>query len=271
MPFELNSTLRDIVNNLCPPWTEMSPGREPTAPFGYESDTGRSQAPTRQQSIEPSGHIRSQSIEPSGHIRSQSIKPSGQTRNQSIEPEQIIENKKAQEDEWGYKRLPSIPEATEELPAEKKNKKEKKEEHRFQYFNNNKRSSAQQKTRQEDKRGRPKARSLSPSGRISAHNYAAVEVNKAYGLIDDGCQGGMQLLILHAPRDTARMLSVRQGDWIQALSTLHGGGLALLRVLFITRTQYFKPGRKLTSIAVGVPKDEWDMLQVRRQRFVQTL
>lgn len=242
MPFELNPTLRMIRDTLCPPWTEIVPGWEPTIPFGgYEEDDSRSQAPTRQQSMEPSS----------------TTMPS----------------------------LPVIPEESEQ----RRPRQTKSHKPYFQYFNNknnqqvkkgdyqpfnknNQQVRGGEHKREPARKNRPRAQSLSPPGRISAQNYAATEVNGAFGLIDDGQQAGAQVLIAHASKkDPMSILRLRQGDSIQALSTLHKGGFALLKVLFITRTQYFQPGRKVTSITIGVPKNDWDILQVHRPKFVRTL
>ena len=163
--------------------------------------------------------------------------------------------------------MPTIPEEEHEETSSSKQKTKK--EGKYIWLHRRRKQTSEQTETHSVKR--KKARSLSPPGRISASNYAAVEVGGAFGLIDDGAQGSAQLLVAHAPRDPTRLLALRQGDSIQALSTLHSGGFAMLRVLFITRSQYFQPGRKVTSISLGVPKNEWDMLQVRRQKFVRTL
>ena len=235
MPFKLNPTLKMIRDSLCPPWTKMVPGWELAIPFcEYEDDNKRSQAPTRQQSMEPAAE----------------------------QPAAV--------------RLPAIPETVEEEDKRSKTHTRRKREttHHYQYFitQQAKRGHHLKEQATKGRRVRPRAQSLSPPGRISAQNYAATEVNGAYGLIDDGQQGGAQVLIVHASRkDPTSILRIRQGDSIQALSTLHKGGFALLKVLFITRTQYFQPGRKVTSITIGVPKNDWDILQVHRPKFVRTL
>lgn len=102
--------------------------------------------------------------------------------------------------------------------------------------------------------------------RITPAAYDAVDAQARFGLIE--CTGGdrpqpwpgQTLLLAHAPRkaDPAALLGLRPGDTLNVLSTRPGAeGWAALRVQFVTRPGYCAPGRRPTSLALGVGTDEW--------------
>lgn len=102
--------------------------------------------------------------------------------------------------------------------------------------------------------------------RITPAAYDAVDAQARFGLIE--CTGGdrpqpwpgQTLLLAHTPRkaDPAALLDLRPGDTLNVLSTRPGAeGWASLRVQFVTRARYVAPGRRATSLALGVGADEW--------------
>ena len=49
------------------------------------------------------------------------------------------------------------------------------------------------------------------------------------------------------------------------------GGFTYLRILFLTRSGYFNPGRRVTSMVAGVSGREWDALHTPRPPMQNTL
>jgi hypothetical protein len=109
-----------------------------------------------------------------------------------------------------------------------------------------------------------RARHGASPDRVTPAAYDAVDAQARFGLIErsDLPQPwpGQTLLLAHTPprRDPAALLDLRPGDTLNVLSTRSGAeGWAPLRVQFVTRSQYFAPGRQATSLALGVRTDEW--------------
>jgi hypothetical protein len=94
--------------------------------------------------------------------------------------------------------------------------------------------------------------------RMTAANYAAVEIHGFFGLIDDGSDGAGRMLVVHVPRWVKGFfMDIKQGDTIHVY---HARGLKIggtLTVLSTGRHQYYQPGRRVTTCTICVPEDEW--------------
>ncbi len=94
--------------------------------------------------------------------------------------------------------------------------------------------------------------------RMTAANYAAVEIHGFFGLIDDGSDGAGRMLVVHVPRWVKGFfMDIKQGDTIHVY---HAQGLKIggtLTVLSTGRHQYYRPGRRVTTCTICVPEEQW--------------
>jgi hypothetical protein len=94
--------------------------------------------------------------------------------------------------------------------------------------------------------------------RMTAANYAAVEIHGFFGLIDDGSDGAGRMLIVHVPRWVKGFfMDIKQGDTIHVY---HAKGLKIggvLTVLSTGRHDYYRPGRRVTTCTICVPEEQW--------------
>ena len=93
--------------------------------------------------------------------------------------------------------------------------------------------------------------------KISPMNYDAVQVDADFGLIDVGRGSFNEAnLVLHSNKqDKSRMLGVQAGDKIE-IKYVKNKSKGELVVRYVTRSQYFSPGRPVSSVLVGV--DGWE-------------
>jgi hypothetical protein len=104
---------------------------------------------------------------------------------------------------------------------------------------------------------------LPEGGQSSARNYLAVEAHGGFGLIDRGtASGGLHDLLAHAPRRGDPWFArLRVGETFQAVA--RGGGPAQpLKVRYLTPARYYAPGRRVTTLGVGVDERAWQRLVV---------
>lgn len=99
-----------------------------------------------------------------------------------------------------------------------------------------------------------------PKRRLGRSLYDAVQTHGHFGMVDSGdpsCNG-VRSVVCHVPkRSRGYILDIKQGEVIHANS---GRGKAIggrLDVQFVTRHQYFAPGRVVTSCVIGVPDWQW--------------
>ena len=106
----------------------------------------------------------------------------------------------------------------------------------------------------ENKKGRKEPK------RIGRTMYSATANKGVYGLIDTGREEeGCSVLLVHIPKkfkDTE--LNIQTGDILLAEVNLKKQDL---HVQFVGRSQYFPPGRKVTSCTIGVLPHEWYILR----------
>jgi hypothetical protein len=102
-----------------------------------------------------------------------------------------------------------------------------------------------------------------PKKRLGRSLYDAIQTHGHFGMVDTGESScGIRRVVCHVPK-TARgyIMDIKPGEVIHANS---GRGKPIggrLDVQYVTRHQYFAPGRVVTSCAIGVPESQW-------QRFV---
>jgi hypothetical protein len=107
---------------------------------------------------------------------------------------------------------------------------------------------------------RPAPRGPDRPRRLGRSLYDAEEARGCFGLVDTGdVVAGSRVLVAHVPRRSrGYQLDLRPGDQIRANSARgdHAVG-GRLDVAFVTRHQYFAPGRSVTSCILGVPDAQW--------------
>lgn len=100
-----------------------------------------------------------------------------------------------------------------------------------------------------------------PKQKITAKNYAAVQIDGKFGILDCGTGSfNEQNLILHSTAvDKSAMLGVQPGQKIdfKYVGSRQKGEMV---VRYVTRSKYYSPGRPVTSVMVGV--DGWDKAMV---------
>ena len=88
-------------------------------------------------------------------------------------------------------------------------------------------------------------------------SYAAVDWDGTYGVIDTGVsERGVRELIAHSRNG---IFSFRPGDVVRLIS-VGPRRRSGLRVMFTTPARYYAPGRRVTSIRMGVNDREWGEL-----------
>lgn len=108
------------------------------------------------------------------------------------------------------------------------------------------------------------AKARPPSTRfIGAQNYAAVEAGaERYGLIDAGPSGQGRSLIVHVRKNQVAwpiLNPIRPGAILRARPA-SGGPAGELRVRYTTPAGYFSPGKKVSTLAIGVDESDWRSL-----------
>ena len=100
---------------------------------------------------------------------------------------------------------------------------------------------------------------------VSAQNYAATEAGaERYGLIDTGpCSQGRSLIV-HVRKNLVawRVLNpIRPGAILRVRPISEPGGKPTeLRVRYTTPAGYFSPGKKVSTLAIGVDESDWRSL-----------
>ena len=92
---------------------------------------------------------------------------------------------------------------------------------------------------------------------ITPSNYDAIEIHGFFGVIDSGPDAyNDRMVVVHTPlgMDRSHMLSLRVGDAIPVVF-LRKQEKGSLEIKYITRSQYFAPGRSVSSMRLGV--DGW--------------
>jgi hypothetical protein len=98
-----------------------------------------------------------------------------------------------------------------------------------------------------------------PPPRLGRSIYDAVQTHGHFGMVDSGeSDGGIRRLVVHVPkRSRGYILDIRPGEVIHANSARGRPVGGRLEVKFVTRHQYFAPGRPVTSCVIGVPDWQW--------------
>jgi hypothetical protein len=99
-----------------------------------------------------------------------------------------------------------------------------------------------------------------PKRRLGRSLYDAVQTHGHFGMVDTGESSlGIRRVICHVPKNSrGYIMDIKPGEVIHANS---GRGRPIggrLDVQFVTRHQYFAPGRAVTSCAIGVPDYQWE-------------
>ena len=98
--------------------------------------------------------------------------------------------------------------------------------------------------------------------RLGRGMYVATANNGQYGIIDtkDVAQG-CSLLLIHVPRGQQRLvLDIHPGEILVTKGITRNAREFQMRVHFVGRSQYFSPGKRVSSCIVGVPLHEWKAL-----------
>lgn len=89
-----------------------------------------------------------------------------------------------------------------------------------------------------------------PPGRVCAANYAFVEVNGRFGLIDEGADNlGNHIMLAHATQ--GRQIDIKAGEELQLINTRNNGE-STVKVMFTSRSRYYPPGKPVSTVRIGV-------------------
>jgi len=97
------------------------------------------------------------------------------------------------------------------------------------------------------------------SKRLGRSIYDAVQTHGHFGMVDSGeSSNGIRRVVVHVPK-TSRgyVLDIHPGEVIYANSGRGRPISGRLDVQYVTRHQYFAPGRPVTSCVIGVPEEQW--------------
>ena len=95
--------------------------------------------------------------------------------------------------------------------------------------------------------------------RIGRAMYVATANDGKYGLIDTGEEAdGCSVLIVHVPKKFQDIdLEIDPGDVLMSRGVHRRGEDTPLVVQFVGRSQYFSPGKRVSSCTIGVAAQEW--------------
>lgn len=110
------------------------------------------------------------------------------------------------------------------------------------------------------------------SSMLCVKNYEAVDPSReVYGLINQGLSDtGTRTLIMHVRRGQVPWVvfgGVRPGGVLPVIAKSGRGGTTSLRVRFTTPAKYYSPGRKVTSMTIGVDEMDWQSLMTKAHRI----
>ena len=101
-------------------------------------------------------------------------------------------------------------------------------------------------------------RRADPSRLICARNYVAVDPDdKLFGVIDTGL--GARSLLVHIRKNRVPWLTLdtlRPGALLR-VRPVKGGDAVNLRVRYTTPSQYYSPGKKVSTLTIGVDESDW--------------
>ncbi len=100
---------------------------------------------------------------------------------------------------------------------------------------------------------------ISTARRLGRSVYDAVQTHGHFGMVDTGeSEGGLRRVIVHVPKSSrGYFLDIHAGDVIHANSGRGKPVGGRLDVQYVTRHQYFAPGRAVTSCVIAVPEEQW--------------
>ena len=107
---------------------------------------------------------------------------------------------------------------------------------------------------------------------LSVKNYVAVDPSReVFGLIDQGLSDtGTRSLIMHLRRGQLPWEifgAVKPGGVLPVIAKSGRGGTIPLHVRFTTPAMYYAPGRKMTSMTIGVDETDWQSLMAKAHRI----
>lgn len=110
------------------------------------------------------------------------------------------------------------------------------------------------------------------SSLLCVKNYEAVDPSRElYGLINQGLSDtGTRSLIMHVRRGQTPWVvlgAVKPGGVLPVIAKSGRGGTTPLRVRFTSPSQYYSPGRKVTSMTIGVDEMDWQSLMTKAHRI----
>ncbi len=110
------------------------------------------------------------------------------------------------------------------------------------------------------------------SSLLCVKNYEAVDPSRElYGLINQGLSDtGTRSLIMHVRRGQTPWVvlgAVKPGGILPVIAKSGRGGTTPLRVRFTSPSQYYSPGRKVTSMTIGVDEMDWQSLMTKAHRI----
>ena len=96
--------------------------------------------------------------------------------------------------------------------------------------------------------------------RIGRSMYVATANNGTLGIIDKKTSvGGHSILLVHVPKKTKDFtLDLKVGECLTVRGLSRSSVQEPLCIMFVGRSQYFPPGKKVSSCVVGVDTAAWD-------------
>ena len=104
------------------------------------------------------------------------------------------------------------------------------------------------------------ATSSPQKSRIGRSMYVATANNGTLGIIDKKTSvGGHSILLVHVPKKTKDFtLDLKVGECLTVRGLSRSSVQEPLCIMFVGRSQYFPPGKKVSSCVVGVDTAAWD-------------
>jgi hypothetical protein len=105
--------------------------------------------------------------------------------------------------------------------------------------------------------------SIGTARRLGRSVYDAVQTHGHFGMVGTGeSDGGLCRVVVHVPKSSrGYFLDIHAGDVIHANSGRGKPVGGRLDVQYVTRHQYFAPGRAVTSCVIAVPEEQWRIFE----------
>ena len=117
-----------------------------------------------------------------------------------------------------------------------------------------------------------KTKSTAPK-RIGRSMYVATANDGKLGIIDQNKSiSGNSLLLVHVPKKhNSFILDLRVGDTLAMTKVRYGADPCEFPIAFVGRSQYFSPGKRVSSCVVGVDTRSWtDFTETKTRKNYKT-